>query len=316
MAVAVGVPLLSALNTSALGRLSANVQGMAWMFLTTIMIVTMHTFIRELTTELHPFEVGFFRNMFGIPIAVFLIMRYGWGLYRTERVRTHVIRSLGHVCAMLMFFTGIVTTPLATANALGFAAPLFAAVLAVFFLGEVFRWRRWGALFFGFAGTVIILRPGFAAIESGPLLILGSAFIWGVVLVVIKSLGRKDATPTIIVYMVTFMTPLSLIPALFVWTWPTLEQLGFMFIMGMIGTAGHLTLTQALRLADTAVVMPIEFFKLIWAAILGFALFAEVPDVFTWIGGIMIFAGATYLAIRERSEARQVRVPESTAPGP
>jgi drug/metabolite transporter (DMT)-like permease len=289
---------------------------MAWMFLTTIMIVSMHSFIRELTTNLHPFEVGFFRNLFGVPVAVILIMRYGWGLFRTERVRTHVIRSVGHVCAMMMFFTGIVTTPLATANALTFAAPLFAAVLAVLVLGEVFHWRRWGALLFGFAGTLVILRPGFVALETGPLLILGSAFIWGVVLVVIKSLGRKDTTPTIIIYMVVFMTPLSLIPALFVWNWPTWGELGLMFIMGMIGTAGHLTLTQALRLADTAVVMPIDFFKLIWAAVLGFALFGEVPNQFTWIGGIMIFAGATYLALRERSDARAARVPVSLTPDP
>lgn len=305
---------MSVSNTSVLGRLPASVQGMAWMFLTTIMIVAMHSFIRELTTNLHPFEVGFFRNLFGVPVAVILIMRYGWGLFRTERVRTHVIRSLGHVCAMMMFFTGIVTTPLATANALTFAAPLFAAVLGVLVLGEVFRWRRWGALLFGFAGTLVILRPGFVALETGPLLILGSAFIWGVVLVVIKSLGRKDTTPTIIVYMVVFMTPLSFIPALFVWSWPTWGELGLMLIMGIIGTAGHITLTQALRLADTAVVMPIDFFKLIWAAVLGFALFGEVPNQFTWIGGIMIFAGATYLALRERSDARAAHVPVSLTP--
>ncbi|NKB49775.1 MAG: EamA family transporter [Alphaproteobacteria bacterium] len=306
---------MSVLNTSALSRLPASVQGMAWMFLTTIMIVSMHSFIRELTTQLHPFEVAFFRNFFGLPIAIILIMRYGWGLFRTERVQTHVIRSIGHVLAMSMFFVGIVTTPLATANALTFGAPLFAAALAVLFLGEMFRWRRWAALLFGFAGVLVVLRPGFVALETGPLLILISTFIWGIVLVIIKSLGRKDATPTIIVYMVAIMTPLSLIPALFVWTWPTLEQYGLMLIMGLVGTAGHLTLTQALKLADTAVIMPIDFFKLVWASLFGFVLFAEVPDTFTWIGGTMIFVGATYLAIRERNDARAARVDEPLNPG-
>lgn len=306
---------MSELNPSALGRLPANVQGMAWMFLTTIMIVTMHTFIRDLTTQLHPFEVAFFRNFFGAPIAIFLLVRYGWGLFRTERIRVHVVRSVGHVCAMMMFFFGISMTPLATANALAFAAPLFAAALAMLFLGEVFRWQRWAALLFGFAGTLVILRPGFAQIDTGPLLILASSFIWGSILVVIKSLGRRDAPPTIIVYMVAFMVPLSLIPALFVWTWPTWEQLGLMFVMGMVGTAGHLTLAQALRLADTVVVLPIDFFRLIWASIFGFFLFAEVPDVFTWIGGVMIFAGATYLAFRERLESRSVRKPEAATTG-
>ena len=296
------------------GRMSANVQGMAWMFLTTIMIVSMHTFIRDLTADLHPFEVAFFRNLFGAPIAMYLIYRYGWGIYRTERIRSHLIRSVGHVFAMMMFFLGLSMTPLATANALAFAAPLFAAALAMLVLGEVFRWQRWAALLFGFAGTLIILRPGFVQLDTGPLLILASSFIWGSILVLIKSLGRNDAAPTIVVYMVTLMTPLSLVPALFVWSWPTLEQLAMMVIMGLIGTAGHLTLTQALRLADTAVVVPVDFFKLVWAALLGYLIFAEVPDIFTWVGGIMIFTGATYLAIRERHDTRPVRARQTATP--
>ena len=287
-----------------LKRLSPNVQGMLLMFMTSIMIVTMHTFIRDLTSQLPPVEVAFFRNLFGLPIAIGLIIHYGWGVFRTERIRIHVVRSVGHVLAMLMFFTGIATTPLATANALGFAAPLFAAALATFFLGESFHWRRWGAMFFGFAGTLVILRPGFVSLEFGPLMILSSSVLWGVMLVVIKSIGRSDPSPTIVVYMLVFMTPLSFIPALFVWVWPTPEQIGMMFIMGMFGTAGQFALAQALRLADTAVVLPIDFFRLIWASIFGYLLFAEVPDIFTWIGGTMIFTGATYLALRERYESR------------
>ncbi len=290
-----------------LSRLPASVQGMLWMFLTTIMIVSMHTFIRRLSGEMHPFEVAFFRNLFGTPILAYLLYRYGWGLFRTDQVRVHFVRSFGHVCAMMMFFVAISITPLATANALSFTAPLFASVLAMLFLGEAFRWRRWGALAIGFAGTLVILRPGFIEIGTGPMLILAASSLWGIILVVMKALGRSDSPPTMVAYMVVFMTPMSLIPALFHWQWPTWEQLGLLALMGLIGTAGHLTLTQALRLADTAVVVPIDFFKLIWAALFGFLFFAEVPDMFTWIGGVMIFAGATYLALRERAAGRAAR---------
>ncbi|MBI36326.1 MAG: RNA polymerase subunit sigma-54 [Alphaproteobacteria bacterium] len=283
-------------------RLPKNIQGMVWMFFTTILVVTMHTFIRDLSQELPPVEIAFFRNFFGFPVVLFLLRKYGWALIRTQRMGTHVVRSLGHVVAMLMFFTGIATTPLATTNALAFAAPLFAAALAMIFLGEVFQWQRWAALLFGFAGTLVILRPGFIPMEFGPLLILFASFIWGSILVVIKSLGRSDAPGTIILYMVAFMTPLSLIPALFVWVWPTAEQIGLMFIMGIMGTVGQLTTAHALKVADTAVVMPIDFFRLVWASILGYFLFAEMLDVFTWIGGTMIFTGALYLALRERKE--------------
>jgi drug/metabolite transporter (DMT)-like permease len=287
-----------------LSRLPASVQGMLWMFLTTIMIVSMHTFIRRLSGELHPFEVAFFRNLFGMPILVYLLFRYGWGMFRTDRVRVHFVRSFGHVCAMMMFFVAISITPLATANALSFTAPLFASVLAMLFLGEVFRWRRWGALAIGFAGTLVILRPGLIEVGTGPMLILAASSLWGIILVVMKALGRSDSPPTMVAYMVVFMTPMSLISALFHWQWPTWEQLGLLALMGLIGTAGHLSLTQALRLADTAVVVPIDFFKLIWAALFGYLFFSEVPDMFTWIGGVMIFAGATYLALRERAESR------------
>jgi len=306
---------LSELKTSALGRLPASVQGMAWMFLTTIMIVSMHTFIRRLSGELHPFEVAFFRNLFGTPILAFLLIRYGWGLFRTDRIRIHFIRSFGHVCAMMMFFVAISITPLATANALSFTAPLFAAVLAMLFLGEVFRWRRWGALAIGFAGTLVILRPGIIEIGTGPLLILAASSLWGIILVVMKALGRSDSPPTMVAYMVVIMTPLSLIPALFFWQWPTWEQTGLMVLMGLVGTAGHLSLTQALRLADTAVVVPIDFFKLVWASLFGYIFFTEVPDVFTWVGGVMIFAGATYLAIRERAESRAAPAQGAAIPG-
>ena len=286
-------------------KLPKNIQGMVWMFLTTILVVTMHTFIRELSQELPPVEIAFFRNFFGFPVVLFLLSKYGWVLIRTQRMGTHVVRSLGHVAAMLMFFTGIATTPVATTNALAFAAPLFAAALAMVFLGERFQWQRWGALLFGFAGTLVILRPGFISMEFGPLLILLASFIWGSILVVIKSLGRSDAPGTIILYMVAFMTPLSLIPALFVWVWPTAEQIGLMFIMGIMGTVGQLTTAHALKVADTAVVMPIDFFRLVWASILGYFLFAEMLDIFTWIGGTMIFTGALYLALRERKEQRE-----------
>lgn len=284
------------------------------MFLTTLMIVSMHTFIRRLSGELHPFEVAFFRNLFGTPILVILLVKYGWGLLRTDQMAVHCGRSLGHVCAMLMFFTALSMTPLATVNALSFTAPLFAALLAMLFLGEVFHWRRLGALMFGFAGTLVIIRPGLIEVGTGPLLVLAASSLWGIILVVMKVLGRRDSPPTMVAYMVIIMTPMSLIPALFVWEWPSLDQLAQLALMGLIGTIGHLTLTQALRLADTSVVVPIDFFKLVWAAILGYLFFSEAPDVFIWIGGAMIFAGATYLAIRERTESRAARASDTSEP--
>lgn len=292
-------------TTSRPAWLTGNIQGMLWMLTTAVLIVTMHTLIRHVAQQgMHPFEIGFFRTFFGAPVVMVLIARYGWSIFRTEQVRVHGIRSFGHVIAMMMFFLGLSMTPLATANALAFTAPLFAAVLAVLVLGETFRWRRSLALLFGFAGTLVIIRPGVTDVGLGPILIVGSSFIWGLILIVIKSLGRRDATPTIVTYMVLFMSPLALIPALFVWQWPTTEQYLIFLLMGTMGTVAHLTLTQALRVGEAVVVMPMDFFKLVWAAALGFIIFGELPDVYTWVGGVMIFASATYIALRERAVNR------------
>lgn len=292
-------------TTSRPAWLTGNIQGMLWMLTTAVLIVTMHTLIRHVAQQgMHPFEIGFFRTFFGAPVVMLLIARYGWSIFRTEQVRVHGIRSFGHVIAMMMFFLGLSMTPLATANALAFTAPLFAAVLAVLVLGETFRWRRSLALLFGFAGTLVIIRPGVTDVGLGPILIVGSSFIWGLILIVIKSLGRRDATPTIVTYMVLFMSPLALIPALFVWQWPTTEQYLIFLLMGTMGTVAHLTLTQALRVGEAVVVMPMDFFKLVWAAALGFIIFGELPDVYTWVGGVMIFASATYIALRERAVNR------------
>lgn len=290
-------------------RVPPNLQGMALMFMVTIFIVSMHGLIRHLSQQLHPFEVAFFRNFFGIPILLPFLFRDGLALFRTPRLRVHVIRSLGHVTAMLTFFYGLSTTELATANALGFTAPLFAAALATLVLGEVFRWRRWTALIVGFIGMLIILRPGFIALDTGPLLILCSSFVWGSVLVIIKSLGQRENVTTIVAWMIVFMVPLSLIPALFVWQWPNWTQIGLMAVMGMMGTAGHFMITQALKIADTAAVMPIDFLKLIWATALGYLVFAETPDFWTFVGGAIVFTAATYIALRERKETRTTAKP-------
>ena len=135
------------------------------MLATTILIVTMHTMIRHLSDQgLHPFEIGFFRTLFGVPVVVVLLMKYGRGILKTDQLKVHGIRSFGHVAAMMLFFLGLSMTPLAIANALAFTAPLFATVLAVLALGETIRWWRRVALLFGFAGTLVIIRPGFAEV--------------------------------------------------------------------------------------------------------------------------------------------------------
>jgi drug/metabolite transporter (DMT)-like permease len=190
---------------------------------------------------------------------------------------------------------------LADVAALSFTAPIFATMLAIFVLGEVVRVKRWIAILAGLGGALLILRPGLGVLETGHLLTLFSAACWAIALTIIKVMARTESALTITIYMVLLMTPLSLGPALFYWTWPTWTELGWMALIGAVGTLAQLALTEGLKRGDTNVVMPLDFFKLVWAALIGFVLFAEVPDAFTWAGGAVIFVAATYIALRERS---------------
>jgi drug/metabolite transporter (DMT)-like permease len=164
----------------------------------------------------------------------------------------------------------------------------------------VVRLRRWTAVVIGFVGTLIILRPGFNDIGLGQLLVLNSTVFWAVALLLIKTIGRYDSSVTIITYMSLLQLPLSFIPALFVWTWPEPHLWIWLLAIGLLGGGAQWLMTESLRVADTSLVMPFDFCKLPWAALLAYLAFAQVPDVFTWIGGAVIFGSAFYIALRER----------------
>ena len=136
-------------------------------------------------------------------------------------------------------------------------------------------------------------------ISTGHFLVIFSAVIWGACLVIIKSIGRTESSVTITTYMSLFMAPLSLVPALLVWQWPSGEQLLWLVGIGVLGGVGQLAITESLRSADTHVVMPVDFTKLIWVAIIGYLAFGEVPGIYVWLGGSMIFSATAFIAYRE-----------------
>ena len=283
-------------------------RGIALMFASTFLFAAMHVVIRYLTEHMHPFEAAFFRNLFGLIFVVPWFVRYGFEPLRTTQLRLHWLRALVNAVAMLIFFYAISITPLAQVTALGFTAPIFATVFAALILGETVRLRRWIAVAIGFCGTLIILRPGVAEISPGQLLVLTSAVTWAFALMIIKTLGRTDSSITIIIYMSLLQLPISLVAALFVWSWPGADIIPWLFVLGLLGGGAQWLMTEALRQADTSVVMPIDFCKLPWTAFLAYMAFAQIPDLYTWIGGAVIFGSALYIMYRER------RMPPS-APG-
>ena len=275
-------------------------RGVGLMFVATFFFSAMHGSIRYVSAAIHPFEIALFRNVFALVVVLPWFYRYGIATLRTQHFGLHALRAMFNIVAMLSFFYALSITPLSEVTALGFTAPIFATVLAALILGEVVRARRWTAIAIGFLGTMIVLRPGFASIGLGQMLALSSAMIWSCALLVIKTLGRTDSSATIIAYMGLLMVPLSLVPALFVWQWPDLASWGWLIAIGLLGGIAQYCMTEALRQADTAVVMPVDFFKLIWVALIAYLVFGERADLYTWIGGAVIFSSTLYIAYRER----------------
>lgn len=293
-------PLLAAWTT-----LPAVTRGCALMLLSTLMFAAMHAAIRHATQTVPAVEVAFFRNLFGLIVIAPLLLRYGSSVFRTSKFSLHLLRSILNVLSMLAFFVGLSMTPIARATALSFTAPLFTALLGVLLLGEVFRWRRWTAIVVGFIGALVILRPGLEPLDMGGMLIIVSSVLWSLAVIDIKVLARTESSLTITAYVTVLLTPLTLVPALLVWQWPPAEMWVWLVFIGVIGTLGQFAVTESLKLADTTALMPFDFLKLIWAAILGATLFAEIPDVFTWVGAAIVFGSSLYIAWRESVVRKQ-----------
>lgn len=297
------------------GRTQNVLRGMMYMVISTIALVTMNTLARHMSSELHPFEIAFFRSFFGFVFFIPLFFRYGFEPLRTKHLGMHAVRGVANGVCMLMYFMGLSLIPLAKVMALSFTSPLFATIIAFLTIGEVIRARRITALAIGFAGTLIILRPGFVEPDLGSMLIIGACIAWAGCLIIIKVLARTDSSITITLYSTIFLMPVSLTAAIPYWEMPNFDQLLLLAAMGICGSLGQTALAQSFREAEMTAVMPLEFLRLIWAALFGYLFFAEVPDIWVWMGGVLIFSASTYIAIRERNVGKSgEKQPPETAP--
>jgi drug/metabolite transporter (DMT)-like permease len=254
---------------------------------------------------LHPFQIAFLRNLSALLFMLPWMLRHGRGGLATGRLGAYFWRAGIGLIAMLTWFSAIAYLPLAEAVALNFTVPLFATAGAALFLGEVVRARRWTATAVGFLGVIIILRPGF--VEFTPVMalpIIAAGFTAATTLIV-KSLSRTEAPATIVAYMNLLLTPLSLLPALFVWRWPTPTEWALGLFVGLCAVLAHIVFTRAFVQADASAVMPFDYMRLPFVALVGYLLFAEVPDGWTWVGAAVIAGAAIYIAHRESRLTRQ-----------
>jgi len=289
-----------------LSGLSGNLRGILFMFGSVMVISIMHVTVRYVSAELHPFEIVFMRSFFGLIAIVPILARQGRGAMRTGRPGLQAVRGMIGICALSTWFYSLSLMPVGDATALSFTAVIFTTIGAIVVLKERVGIRRWMAIFIGLSGTLIILRPGLQVVAPGALLVLVSTVLWATSLICVKVLTRTESSVTVVFYSLIYFTVFSVIPAAMVWQWPTAPQLGWLVMIGVLSTVGHLCLTQALKEAEAGVVMPMDYLRLIWTAGIGFLVFGEFPDLWTWVGGGVIFASTLYITYREARTKKAV----------
>jgi drug/metabolite transporter (DMT)-like permease len=275
-----------------------------WMVGSAVFFSGLSGVIRHLGQEMHPFEVAFFRNLFGLAFMLPWLWRAGRAGLETRRLALYGVRAFLGLISMLCWFTALALLPIAQVVALSFTAPLFATMAAALFLGETVRARRWTATLAGLVGVGVILWPqvegaGGASLSPGAILALLSTAISVAITLIVKRLTRTEPANAIVTYMVLLMTPMSLVPAAFVWTWPPLDTWLWLVALGGLGSLGHVCYVRSFALADASAVMPYDYTRLLFAALIGWIAFGELPTIYTWIGAAVIVASAIYIARRE-----------------
>ena len=266
--------------------------------------------IRLVSDELNAFMIGALRNTFGLFFFAPLLLRSGAATFRTQRWPIHLLRTFCAVASGILMFWALTVVPLSDAVALNFAAPIFVAIAAVFIFGERMGVRRWSATAIGFVGILIILRPGFQSFGLGLAAVLASAAIWAGMVLCNKSLTRTDTMTQIVVLNLVVAAPVSILIALPVWQMPSGWALACTALQGLLGTLAHFLVARGFQLADASHIMPVDFLRLPFAAIIAYFVFAERPDVATIAGACVIFASTSYMAWRgRRVGAPQVPLP-------
>jgi drug/metabolite transporter (DMT)-like permease len=266
----------------------------------------MLTFLKLAQEEVNVYVAGFFRFILGLTIISPYIVKTKFTVFKTSHFKKHFVRSVLNLPAMLLYFSTLVMLPIEKVTAISFVAPLIVTVLAVLFLGEKIYIYRTLALILGFSGMLIILRPGFIDISIGVYMALFSSFLWSVVIIITKKISKEDSSITILSYQSVFMSIFSFIIVLFFWETPSSKTFFYLFLAALSGTILHLALNHAYKLVDVSMTQPYSFLSLIFASIIGFFVFSEMPDLFTWLGASIIFLGVLIISYREMKLDKEI----------
>ena len=259
----------------------------------------MGTFIKLAQEELNVFTTGFLRFFFGFLIITPYILKTKFEVFSTKNLKIHILRSALNLPAMLLSFAALAMLPLEKMTAIHFIVPIIVTILAVIFLKEKIYLYRSIALVMGFLGMLIILRPGIIDISIGIYMALISSLIWSVVIILTKKVSKDDSAITILSHQYVYMSLFSFPLVIYFWDQPSLKTIIFILCAAMSGTILHIALNHAYKLVDVTMTQPYSFLGLVVSSIIGYFVFSDKPDFYTWLGASVIFCGVLLISYRE-----------------
>ena len=259
----------------------------------------MGTFIKLAQEELNVFTTGFLRFFFGLLIITPYILKTKFRVFNTKNLQIHILRSSLNLPAMLIGFAALAILPLEKMTAIHFIVPIIVTILAVIFLKEKIYLYRSIALVMGFLGMLIILRPGIIDINIGIYMAIISSLIWSIVIILTKKVSKDDSAITILSHQYVYMTLFSLPLVIYFWDQPSLKTIIFILCAAMSGTILHIALNHAYKLVDVTMTQPFSFLGLVVSSIIGYFVFSDKPDFYTWLGASVIFCGVILISYRE-----------------
>jgi drug/metabolite transporter (DMT)-like permease len=259
-----------------------------WLSLTLVVLVA----AREALRELNVFEMTEIRSVLSFVLLLPFVFRAGgFSAIKSRRLPQHIARDLIHFGAQVSWFFALTLIPIGEVVSIEFTMPLWTAILAASFLGErITSWKAI-AIALGMIGVVIIVRPATGEVNPGQLIALAAAIGFGISMVLVKSLTRTDSALTVIFWMMVVQASAGLLPAAYVWVWPSAAAFGWVVVIAVCGTCSHYCLTSAMRYADATIVVPMDFLRVPLSATIGWLLYAERLDAYTLFGAALILTG-------------------------
>jgi drug/metabolite transporter (DMT)-like permease len=293
-----------------LSGVSPTVRGMLWMVATGVLFTLLNATMKKLSQGLDSWLVGFLRYLLGTMVILAPALRYGVRELWPKAPKLQLLRGSFHAGGMLLWFAALPTVSIAEFTAIGFSVPIFICLGAVLFLNERMTGARWAAVLVGFTGVLLVVHPfdagRFSGISPGMLMMLGSGPAFAASFLVAKVLTRHERSDIMVLWQHLLVTLLLLPFAIANWAMPSPGEWALLLLCGCFGAGGHYCMTRSFRVADISAVQSMKFLELVWAAILGLAMFGTTPGGWTLVGGVVILASTLWLARRESRVATPI----------